>query len=288
MIRYAETLQKLPANLTKLFPALTIEEVIAKAPRPMNTRTFNKNVERFSSLLKWAMSGPKKYGLDRNPAVGLARDERKDAVRRLPFTPEELKALFAGPEFSKRAFQNCYAYWLMPLALYTGARLGELTQLYVTDIVEFEGVACLSISDEEEGRRIKTRNSRRLVPIHSKLEELGFLRYVEGLRSAGIARVFPELRPGRDGFGQVASKWFKRYRQRCGTNRRPQPSTTAGTPAASPLPFFLVPRGSAGYDGGRTGNVLILRYPVAARRDGPVVRRPRLGGLLNFYERPAA
>jgi hypothetical protein len=36
------------------------------------------------------------------------------------------------------------------------------------------------------------------------------------------------------------------------------------------------------------GNALIMPRPVSDRRDGPVVRRPRLGGLLNFYERAAA
>jgi transposase InsO family protein len=36
------------------------------------------------------------------------------------------------------------------------------------------------------------------------------------------------------------------------------------------------------------GNSLIMPRPVGNRRDGPVMRRPRLGGLLNFYERAAA
>jgi hypothetical protein len=36
------------------------------------------------------------------------------------------------------------------------------------------------------------------------------------------------------------------------------------------------------------GNVLIMPRSVGNRTDGPVMRRPRLGGLLNFYERTAA
>jgi transposase InsO family protein len=36
------------------------------------------------------------------------------------------------------------------------------------------------------------------------------------------------------------------------------------------------------------GNVLIIPRPACERSDGPVVRRPRLGGLLNFYERAAS
>jgi hypothetical protein len=36
------------------------------------------------------------------------------------------------------------------------------------------------------------------------------------------------------------------------------------------------------------GNVLIMPRPSSAHRKGPLVRRPRLGGLLNYYERAAA
>ena len=36
------------------------------------------------------------------------------------------------------------------------------------------------------------------------------------------------------------------------------------------------------------GNVLIMPRPGSDRKNGSVVRRSRLGGLLNFYERAVA
>jgi putative transposase len=36
------------------------------------------------------------------------------------------------------------------------------------------------------------------------------------------------------------------------------------------------------------GNVLIPPGALSAPREGPLVRRPRLGGLLDYYERAAA
>jgi transposase InsO family protein len=36
------------------------------------------------------------------------------------------------------------------------------------------------------------------------------------------------------------------------------------------------------------GNALITPRPVAAHQNGPISRRPRLGGILNYYERRAA
>jgi len=36
------------------------------------------------------------------------------------------------------------------------------------------------------------------------------------------------------------------------------------------------------------GNVLITPRPASAHQNGPIARRPRLGGILNYYERCAA
>jgi len=106
-----------------------------------------------------------------------------------------LTALFRGEEFARREFQNTYAYWLMPLALFSGARLGELAQLFVVDVMDSEGVPCLNISDEEEGQRLKTNNAKRLVPVHSTLVALGFLRYVAKLRAEGVGTGLSRAQP---------------------------------------------------------------------------------------------
>ena len=115
----------------------------------------------------------------------------------------------------------------MPLALFTGARLGELCQLDIKDFVEFDGIACIDINDidaletvvEAGGRkkRVKNKNAKRLVPIHPKLIEIGILRYVEKLKLQGREQLFPELsRTRRDGPAQAASNWFQRFRKRVG------------------------------------------------------------------------
>jgi len=87
-------------------------------------------------------------------------------MKRQPFSAQELVSPFGDNEFQTRKFDNPYAYWLMPLGLLTGARLGELCQLYLKDFVEHNGVPCIEISDEEEGQRVKNQNAKRLVPIH--------------------------------------------------------------------------------------------------------------------------
>jgi integrase len=216
IVSYLETLKRLPANMNKspAYIGKNIAEILSLAPPPMAARTINKNIERVSALFKWALN-KKKYGVIRNPAASMGVDE-SDSAKRLPFTKSELISLFSSIEFESRQFENVYAYWLMPLGLLTGARLGELSQLYLTDFVEQGGIHCINISDEEEGQRVKNKNAKRLVPIHDKLIELGLLQYVGNLRKNGETRLFPELNQRRDGFAQAASTWFGRYKERCG------------------------------------------------------------------------
>jgi integrase len=217
IVGYLETLKKLPPNINSApaYAGKSIEQIIALPPETtMAARTINKNVERVSSLFKWAM-GKTKYGVTRNPAAGMSLDE-SGAAKRQPFTNSELAALFGSEEFMTRKFENPYAYWLMPMGLLTGARLGELCQLYLTDFVDHNGVQCIDVSDQEEGQRLKNTNAKRLVPVHSRLIELGLLRYVDHLREIGVTRLFPELNERRDGFAQAASNWFQRHKKKCG------------------------------------------------------------------------
>jgi len=211
---HLEILQCLPANRTKLFPGKTIAEIVALKPEPMSTRNINKNIERLSSVLKWTLS-KKKYGVTHNPFSSMTIEET-DAKERMPFTKDELLKLFSDESFSKRKFNTNYSYWIMPLALYTGARLNELCQLFLTDIIDVEEVPCINFTDAKEEQRLKNKNSKRIVPIHSQLIKMGLLRYVANLRAAGETQLFPEISARRDGFGATVSKWFGRYKERCG------------------------------------------------------------------------
>jgi integrase len=101
--------------------------------------------------------------------------------------------------------------------MFTGARLGELAPLRVTDVITDagSGVTFISILEsEEDGKRLKTASSRRMIPVHPELVRLGFLTFVATQTIAGgrDALLFPLLKPGANGgLGEKWSKWFGRY-----------------------------------------------------------------------------
>lgn len=219
-LTYVETLKKLPPNMNKMpaYRGKTISEIIALNPQPMATRTINKSLERISSLFKFATSKPK-YDLRYNPFSGRSLDE-SNVQQREPFTVDELIRLFGAAEHAQRQHKTAYSYWLPLMGLLTGARLNELCQLHLSDFEEIGGIDCINIQDAEDGQRIKNKSARRLVPVHDKLIEVGLIRYVELLRAQGHDRLFPKLELTEDGYGKMPSRWFGRFRKRCGITEK--------------------------------------------------------------------
>ena len=99
-------------------------------------------------------------------------------------------------------------YWTPLLAIFTGARQEEISNLRLSDFEEHEGVWCLNIK-ADDGKSLKNEASRRLVPIHPTLIDLGILRRYDHLKSQGQLRFMPDLKPRKDGrYGPSVSRWF--------------------------------------------------------------------------------
>jgi len=148
-------------------------------------------------------------------------------VRRRPWSESELATLFGQdlhtsykPPKDWRAGSEA-AYWMPILGLYTGARLGELAQLRVIDVIANEGVPMLSISDEGNGQQVKTLSGVRKIPIHSELIRLGFLAYVAKTKEDGSALLWSSLPRRKNKAGGYFSNWFGEYRRSLGLNQIP-------------------------------------------------------------------
>jgi integrase len=156
--------------------------------------------------------------------IGLEKTSKGHAKKRLEWDEDELKVLFSSPVYSKgerpRGGAGEASYWLPVLGLYHGARLGELCQLDKADVVKRSGIWCFKITDSEgeDGKSIKTDTSDRYVPIHKRVIELGFLRYLASVTSK---KLFPLIKPDKKGrWAGNISKWFGRYRKDIGLGDR--------------------------------------------------------------------
>lgn len=165
----------------------------------------------------------------------------------------------AGVDYRHRPGSNTVKdakFWIPLLAALEGVRLGEAAQLLTTDIqlrcfdqedftdwdvdlddpsgpwprlrrfspkdadgVPTVGIWCIDVIPED-GKSVKTPSSKRIIPIHPLLLELGFLDYVDAQKRAGKRDLFPGLRPEKaTRAGENLGEWFSRYLEYIGMKR---------------------------------------------------------------------
>lgn len=142
---------------------------------------------------------------------------RVDAVVRRPFTTDELQTIFTSPIYTHNfrppggGGEACV--WLPLIAVATGARLEEISQLRTEDIQDGpKNALLLRITDEAEEQRIKTAGSRRTIPVHQELLRAGLRTYWQTQCARGEEWLFPQLEPDHDGRrGGTFGQWFSRY-----------------------------------------------------------------------------
>lgn len=149
--------------------------------RPGATLGLNRLEKRRGFLAKffdWA----KESGLYAHDNPLKAKFAKKKQIRRQSrpweeFTADELKKIFA-PAYVQ-AMDKPDFYWVPLMALFSGARLGELSELTLEDFKTVEGIPVFDVLDG------KTESSRRRVPVHSVLLDLGIGQCVEALKARG-------------------------------------------------------------------------------------------------------
>ena len=121
--------------------------------------------------------------------------------------------------FTKIEDRRYELYWTPLIGVFSGLRLGEITSLYLDNIKEIKGSSrkkrwCFDIVVEPErtDKHLKTRSSRRIVPVHDILIELGLIEFLELLKKKDSKRerLFQELPYREGGYNQNVSRFFNR------------------------------------------------------------------------------
>lgn len=190
---------------------------------------------RTVALFGWAFQ---KGYISTNPAQNLSvtiPKQKKGNKGRRSFTQAEIAQLFGSPLFTgclsaaRRTEPGTKVikddqFWLPVLGYYTGARLSELIQLHLTDIVVDSDFPHISINEdgpEKPGdpdfKHVKSVAGLRIIPLHPDVMALGFAGFVDRQKkSAGSRkRLFFRVKYGADGhpstpyskkFGRLLSK----------------------------------------------------------------------------------
>lgn len=219
---YRKVLENLPPNLSKIAHLKNLSLVeVAKINTEVKlaSQTIRNKMERISSLMNFAL---KRKFINYNPVETLIPiKSQKGPESRTQFSDEEIVQLIDNEEIlTFRKDMSTYAYYLIFLGMYTGARINELCSLRSCDFYikdqDIPFIKVESYTDKETGIQIspKNKNSNRIIPIHKDLFRLGFVDYVLTCQEIGLYRIFPELKIRRDGLSTTASKWFTRFKNR--------------------------------------------------------------------------
>jgi integrase len=213
-----------PSEITRSHVSDLKDKMLEDSSSPA---TINKGRGILAAIFSTAEKNGK---LAINPCLGMEKLSvpRGDIER--PYNLEELKIIFNSPIYTKserpKRFQGESAYWIPLLALYSGARLNELGQIFTEDVGIEDDINYYMIKpDASTGRSVKD-SKRRRVPIHPDLIKMGFLDYVSKIKSEGHLQLFSELKVTRTD-GKLADKWGSWWcnyvREDLSITRIPQP-----------------------------------------------------------------
>ena len=163
----------------------------------MSRQTLNDYLGTFHAFTEWAARhGFGEDNLFAGMNVGKKSSDTSDSGW-LAFSPEDLSLTvheLTRPDSLVVKKQS--NRWASLIAIFTGSRLNEVCGLRVSDVQERDGILCISINDDDPDgkKRLKTKASRRMVPVHSKLIAFGFKDLVQAARQRGSdARLFPDF-----------------------------------------------------------------------------------------------
>lgn len=120
--------------------------------------TVNRLLSQLTAVLDWAVRADKiaKAHTDKIKITKGAESKR------IAFRRDQVVSLMNHvgtlPESS-------WERWALSLAVITGARAGEISFLTKADIKQVDGLWCIDINEDTEGKSIKNKHSKRLVPL---------------------------------------------------------------------------------------------------------------------------
>lgn len=231
-------------ELIEKFEVANAEIVARNADRPPGqaleevpgTLTITTVGEWFSGYRRMYEYAIEENYFDESPFEG--RNLLKTAVKGAPsqkkrhFTDAEIKVIFGAPMFNgfegdgERGYRNLSGdtivrdakYWIPILALYHAGRLTEFAAMPHADLKQSDAGSWYF---DLTNRQVKNKTSKRLIPLHPKMVELGFLEYVANLRTGGSPWLFPDLdHETKHGAGHAFSKWWGHWMDKHGLTDR--------------------------------------------------------------------
>ncbi|MEC7758203.1 MAG: site-specific integrase [SAR324 cluster bacterium] len=226
-VKFKDDIRKLPRNRSKIQQYRNLdfhEQVLLNVDEKdrISTTTVNNILGYVSSFMKWSrINGFVEVNFFEGMKLKKQIRQRDERDR---FTEKEIKKIFQKHnyiEFTEVENHKYSNYWTPLISVFSGMRLNEICSLYLDNIIQEKvngrkKIWCFNILEEPDrpDKHLKTLSSKRVVPIHDTLIDLGFIEFVELLkkRHTNRQRLFQELKYGEGSYIRNVSYFFnKKY-----------------------------------------------------------------------------
>lgn len=230
---YRDELKRLRSNHHRTAARTFLGKQTDNETHRISSKTAALMFEGVKAFFRWAteVEGYLPSNPAENVRIEITKGPKGSKPRR-PFSEQELCTLFSQPLFTgcasaNRRFMTGSAvirdeyFWIPVLAYYTGARMGELVQLHLSDFHLTGSAPFFEVTEVNGGKagsdnakHVKSAAGVRKVPIHPDVIELGFSEFVSARRKhrKPSDRLFFRIAFGSDGQAStVFSKWFARF-----------------------------------------------------------------------------
>lgn len=223
---FRNTLPKLRANHGRRKHFSFKERLTENGNHQIRNKSAQLIFEPAKAFFRWATQD--EGLLEMNPSADVkwqSTRASKSPKSRRPFSEEELATLFRSPPFSgcksehRRFEQGPHLikddrYWIVLIGYYSGARLGEIVQLHIDDVILCHEIPHFDLNENSglgDRKQIKTAAGIRTIPIHPDLLELGLADFVEKRRKwkKPCKRLFSKIKFGTD--GQASTRFSKMF-----------------------------------------------------------------------------
>lgn len=191
----------LPKRNLKKYKVLSVLELL-EMDIPEGDRIANKTTKQVAKLVQGIFSyATEKDLIDSSPARDM-KLKLENKTTFAPFSDAEVSTLLSVASDESVLWKK----WLIHMAVFTGARRGELVQLRKQDIKFDTDSGRHYILITVKAGNVKSENANRKIPLHQALVRNGFLEFVDSTNN----RLFEDLNP------QTVTKWFARLRDSVG------------------------------------------------------------------------
>lgn len=223
MENYARALAYYPINLDKLpeYQKLTFPEIVelSKARKILNsdgepalTLARNTHSGYITDAVNFIKYCRKRKAADLTLIEGLKFKvpNLREGVERRAFNQAEMQQIFDSEYYREARYNVPHQYWIPLIAAFTGARCNEIAQMSPFDVKQdTEGLWYFDITTTaDDGKSLKNKASKRIVPLHDTLLAHGLVAYVEVQKAANAKNLFNLVATKADKFSKEPSRWF--------------------------------------------------------------------------------